>query len=561
MTGSDALLQSLTCEGIDTVFGYPGGTIMPLYDKLYDYTDKLHHILTRHEQGAVHAAQGYARATGKVGVCMATSGPGATNLVTGIADAMIDSTPIVAITAQVVSKALGTDEFQEVDIIGVTMPITKWNYQITSADEIPEIIAKAFYLARTGRPGPVLIDITKDALVNEIKNFSYKTCDYVRGYYPYPKLNSDEVKAAADLINKSHRPLILAGQGVNISRAQDELLALSEKAGIPVATTIMNLNGIDCDHPNCVGMLGMHGNYAPNIMTNEADVIIGVGLRFDSRVTGNLAKYAKQAKIIHIEIDKAEIGKLIKPDVSVNCDAKTALKAIAEAVNKTDHKDWISSFKPLHKVEVDEVIENTIHPTSGNIKMGEVVNMVSDKTKGSAIVVTDVGQNQMAACRYYNFKKGSEILTSGGLGTMGFGLPAAMGAKVARPDKQVVVFLGDGGFQMTAQEIGTMAANKIGVKIVLLNNTYLGNVRQWQDMFFGHRYSFVDIAGPDFVTIAKGWGVKGLKVKDRKELSSAIDQMLANNEEPFLLDIDIEPEENILPMVQPGAGVSEIILK
>lgn len=560
MTGSDALLQCLTNEGIDTVFGYPGGTIMPLYDKLYSYTDKLRHILTRHEQGAVHAAQGYARATGKVGVCMATSGPGATNLVTGIADAMIDSTPIVAITAQVVARSLGTDEFQEVDIIGVTMPITKWNYQITSADEIPEIIAKAFYLARTGRPGPVLIDITKDALVTEIANFSYKPCEYVRGYYPYPKLNQTEIDEAIKLIDNAKQPIIFAGHGVELSQAQDELIALSEKANIPIASTIMSLNTINYDHPNFVGMLGMHGNYAPNIKTNEADVIIGVGLRFDSRVTGNLAKFAKQAKIIHIEIDRAEIGKILQPTLAVNCDAKTALKALANGVKSANHQAWIDSFKPLDKIEHDEVIENAIHPKSGDIKMGEVVNLISEKTKGTAIVVTDVGQNQMATCRYYKFRQGSKILTSGGLGTMGYGIPAGVGAKVARPEKQVITFVGDGGFQMTAQELGTMAANNIGLKIVLLNNTYLGNVRQWQERFFGHRYSFVDIAGPDYITIAKGWQVDGQRVVDRKDLSAAIDAMLADDR-PYVLEVAIEPEEGILPMVEPGDGVSDMKLK
>lgn len=560
MTGSDALLQCLTNEGIDTVFGYPGGTIMPLYDKLYSYTDKLRHILTRHEQGAVHAAQGYARATGKVGVCMATSGPGATNLVTGIADAMIDSTPIVAITAQVVARSLGTDEFQEVDIIGVTMPITKWNYQITSADEIPEIIAKAFYLARTGRPGPVLIDITKDALVTEIGNFTYKPCEYVRGYYPYPKLNQTEIDEAIKLIDNAKQPIIFAGHGVELSQAQDELIALSEKANIPIASTIMSLNTINYDHPNFVGMLGMHGNYAPNIKTNEADVIIGVGLRFDSRVTGNLAKFAKQAKIIHIEIDRAEIGKILQPTLAVNCDAKTALKALADGVKLANHQAWIDSFKPLDKIENDEVIENAIHPKSGDIKMGEVVNLISEKTKGTAIVVTDVGQNQMATCRYYKFRQGSKILTSGGLGTMGYGIPAGVGAKVARPEKQVITFVGDGGFQMTAQELGTMAANNIGLKIVLLNNTYLGNVRQWQERFFGHRYSFVDIAGPDYITIAKGWQVDGQRVVDRKDLSAAIDAMLADDR-PYVLEVAIEPEEGILPMVEPGDGVSDMKLK
>ena len=559
MTGARAIVECLRERGVDVIFGYPGGMILPLYDALVDETE-IRQILVTHEQNAAHAADGYARATGKVGVCMATSGPGATNLVTGIADAMIDSTPIVAITAQVVARSLGTDEFQEVDIIGVTMPITKWNYQITSADEIPEIIAKAFYLARTGRPGPVLIDITKDALVTEIANFTYKPCEYVRGYYPYPKLNQTEIDEAIKLIDNAKQPIIFAGHGVELSQAQDELIALSEKANIPIASTIMSLNTINYDHPNFVGMLGMHGNYAPNIKTNEADVIIGVGLRFDSRVTGNLAKFAKQAKIIHIEIDRAEIGKILQPTLAVNCDAKTALKALANGVKSANHQAWIDSFKPLDKIEHDEVIENAIHPKSGDIKMGEVVNLISEKTKGTAIVVTDVGQNQMATCRYYKFRQGSKILTSGGLGTMGYGIPAGVGAKVARPEKQVITFVGDGGFQMTAQELGTMAANNIGLKIVLLNNTYLGNVRQWQERFFGHRYSFVDIAGPDYITIAKGWQVDGQRVVDRKDLSAAIDTMLADDR-PYVLEVAIEPEEGILPMVEPGDGVSDMKLK
>lgn len=560
MTGSDTILQCLSKEGVDTVFGYPGGTIMPLYDKLLDYTSTIHHILTRHEQGSVHAAQGYARATGNVGVCLATSGPGATNLVTGIADAMMDSTPIVAITAQVVSHSLGTDEFQEVDIIGVTMPITKWNYQITSAEEIPEIIAKAFYIARTGRPGPVLVDITKDALVAQVDTFTYEPCKFVRGYYPYPKLNQTEIDDAIELINRAERPIIFAGHGIELANAGDELMAFSEKANIPVASTIMSLNTINHDHPNYVGMLGMHGSYAPNIKTNEVDVIIGVGLRFDSRVTGRLAKFAPQAKIIHIEIDRAEIGKIFRPTLSINCDAKSALKALTAGIQKGNHQAWIDSFKPLQQQEMDEVIENAIHPKSGDIKMGEVVNLISEKTKGTAIVVTDVGQNQMATCRYYKFRQGSKILTSGGLGTMGYGIPAGIGAKVARPEKQVIAFVGDGGFQMTAQELGTMAANNIGLKIVLLNNTYLGNVRQWQDRFFNHRHSFVDIAGPDYVTIAKGWQVDGQRVIDRKDLSAAIDTMLSDDR-PYVLEIAIEPTEDILPMIEPGTGVGEMKLK
>ncbi len=556
MNGAEAVICSLLAEGVETIFGYPGGAIMPIYDALYNYQDQVTHILVRHEQGAIHAAQGFARVKNQVGVVFATSGPGATNLITGIADAQIDSTPLVCITGQVPSNLLGTDAFQETDVIGISMPVTKWNHQVTDAREIPEIIAKAFYIARSGRPGPVVIDITKDAQFASLE-FEYKKCTEIRTYHPVPKIKQDKLHEAADLINQSERPFLLVGQGVLISQAQEILGKFIEKAHIPSAWTILGLSALNNHHPLNVGMLGMHGNYAPNVLTNECDVLIAVGMRFDDRVTGDLNRYARQAKVIHIEIDPSEIDKNVKAHVPLIGDAKQVLEALLPLVNKNDHSAWLEKFQELHQVEVDKIINNDLYPTTDGIRMGEVVRHISEATSGEAIVVTDVGQHQMVTSRYYKFKRPHSSVTSGGLGTMGFALPAAMGAKVGQPERPVVAVIGDGGFQMTLQELGTIFQYNIPVKIVILNNSFLGMVRQWQQLFFERRYSFTEMVNPDFTAIAEGFHIKSKKVTSRDELEHSVGEMLSHDG-AFLLEVIVEKEENVFPMVPSGAAVADI---
>jgi acetolactate synthase-1/2/3 large subunit len=560
ISGSQAVLEALIAEDVKTIFGYPGGAIMPIYDALFDYEDKIEHILVRHEQGSIHAAQGYARTSGKVGVVFATSGPGATNLVTGLADAQIDSTPVVCITGQVFAHLLGTDAFQETDVINITTPITKWNYQITDATEIPSVLAKAFYVARSGRPGPVVIDITKNAQIQKFDYNGYEPCNHIRSYRPKPIVRKEYVEEAAKLINEAQKPFVIFGQGVILGRAENEFKAFIEKGGLPAAWTILGLSALPTDHPLNVGMLGMHGNYGPNVLTNDCDVLIAVGMRFDDRVTGRLDKYAKQAKVIHLDIDPAEIDKNVKATVPVWGDCKETLPMLTELIEKKEHKEWLQKFREYTKQEEELVIRDEMHPTAEQMSMAEVIDALNELTKGNAVIVTDVGQHQMVACRYATFVKSKSNVTSGGLGTMGFALPAAIGAKYGAPDRTVVAIIGDGGFQMTLQELGTIMQFGADVKILILNNNFLGMVRQWQELFNSRRYSFVDIQSPDFVTIAKGYGIEGKSVSDRKDLKAALKEML-EHKGSYLLEVMVGKENNVFPMVPQGCSVAEIRLK
>lgn len=559
ITGSEAVLEAMIAENVHTIFGYPGGAIMPIYDALYDYKDKLEHILVRHEQGGIHAAQGFARTSGKVGVVFATSGPGATNLVTGLADAMIDSTPLVAITGQVFAHLLGTDAFQETDVINITTPVTKWNYQVTDATEIPAVLAKAFYIARSGRPGPVLIDITKNAQIQKFDYEGYTSCHHIRSYRPKPIVRKEYIAEAAKLINAAERPFVIFGQGVILGRAENEFKAFIEKSGLPAAWTILGLSALPTDHPLNVGMLGMHGNYGPNVLTNECDVLIAVGMRFDDRVTGRLDKYAKQAKVIHLDIDPAEIDKNVKSTVPVWGDCKETLPQLTELLEQKDHSVWLQKFNEFTKKENELVIYDEMHPTKEEMSMAEVIDALNELTNGNAVIVTDVGQHQMIACRYAKFNESKSNVTSGGLGTMGFALPAAIGAKYGAPERTVIAIIGDGGFQMTLQELGTIMQFGAAVKILILNNQFLGMVRQWQELFNKKRYSFVDITSPDFVMVAKGYGIEGQSVNKRENLKAALKKML-DHDGAYLLEVMVGKENNVFPMVPQGCSVAEIRL-
>ena len=558
-SGSLSVIDALLSEKVDTLFGYPGGAIMPIYDALYDYKDKLNHILVRHEQGAIHAAQGYARVSGKTGVVFATSGPGATNLVTGLADAMIDSTPLVCITGQVFAHLLGTDAFQETDIINITTPITKWNYQITDATEIPEILAKAFFIAKTGRPGPVLIDITKNAQLQIFNYKGYRPCIHVRSYRAEPIIRNEYIEKAATIINLAKKPLVVFGQGVLLGNAEKEFIEFIEKGGFPTAWTIMGMSAIPTDHPLGVGMVGMHGNYAPNFLTNECDVLIAVGMRFDDRVTGRLDKYAKQAQIIHLDIDPSEIEKNVPVAVPVWGNCKQTLPMLTALIKEKKHTEWFKEFEIKKEKEYTTLIDKELHPTEGELTMGEVLQVLNELTNGDAVIVTDVGQHQMVACRYSKQNKSRSNITSGGLGTMGYAIPAAIGAKYGAPERQVVAIMGDGGAQMNIQEFGTIMQFKPNVKIIILNNRFLGMVRQWQELFHEMRYSFTDIQSPDFVQVAKGYTIDGKQISKREELQSSLKEML-DHPSSFLLEVAVAQEDNVFPMVPQGKGVAEIVL-
>ncbi|WP_241331730.1 biosynthetic-type acetolactate synthase large subunit [Chryseobacterium arthrosphaerae] len=559
LSGSRIILEAFIQEGVKTVFGYPGGAIIPIYDALYDYKEQLEHILVRHEQAAVHAAQGLARVSGEVGVVLATSGPGATNLVTGLADALLDNTPLVCITGQVFEHLLGTDAFQEIDVMNITSPVTKWNYQVTDAHELPEVLAKAFYIAKSGRPGPVLIDVTKNAQLQHILFRGYSPCYSVRSYNPDPKPDMENIEKAAALINYAEKPFVIAGQGIMLGKAEKEFLNFAEKSGIPVAWTVLGMSAIPTGHPQAVGMVGMHGNYGPNVLTNECDVLIAVGMRFDDRVTGKLDQYAKQAKIVHLDIDRAEIDKNVKADIPVLGNCKETLPLLTDLIEKRDHSGWHKKFTYCFEIEDSTLIRKELYPLEGEITMGEVIRRLNDITDGEAVIVTDVGQHQMATCRYSSFKHSRTNVTSGGLGTMGFCLPAAIGASYAETGRKVIAVMGDGGAQMNIQELGTIMQYRPDVKILILNNCYLGMVRQWQELFHEERYSSVDIQSPDFVQVAKGYGIEGCRVSERENLDTALHRML-DHKGAFLLEVMTGKEHNVFPMIPQGKSVSEIVL-